>query len=648
MRSPFKLLDAYTLEDRDLFLGREEEVAELYSMATKNRLLLVYGQSGTGKTSLVQCGLAAKFDVTDWYPLFIRRQNDLNQSLQQRLTQVLGSPAPEAVPEALDEIYMTYLRPVYLIFDQLEELFILGDASEQNQFVQTIRAILESTVPCRVMFIMREEYLAHLYGFERSIPSLFDRRLRVEPMSMHKVREVLEGSFRRFNISVPPPAEETYKGIIDNVSGGRAGIQLPYLQVYLDTLYRERAAALYAGRDWDNEAPLPAVEFRPEDVQALGRIENVLEKFLSEQQTAIQQRLVQQFAQVEPETVKKILDAFASEEGTKRPVGFTWKNKALLVETRWAPLFQTLAPEALGVCCRLLEQARILRFNDEHMELAHDALAALIDKQRSSQQRRLLDALKRLLNNHREFLETGEYLSRRQLNSLWDDLPLLGAQIPPDVQDFVEESRRRVERAEQAELEAERRKRRQTLRIAVAGFALAALALLALAVAAWQFQQANHANREMIRSAVSAQRNMANALKVEGKYAEALEKLRALDAFAASLSAAERDTLQQNQRDWSQLLQHMSAGDSLVRREELPAAIGRYQAAQALSPDARIADLLDKTRKDLEMKFNQYQTNGRLQLRARQYQLARENLEKALRLKPGDAGTTDLLKEIPR
>jgi MoxR-like ATPase len=68
VNSPFKFLDAYTIDDRQAFFGREEEVAALYDMVTRNRLILVYGQSGTGKTSLIQCGLAARFDATDWYP----------------------------------------------------------------------------------------------------------------------------------------------------------------------------------------------------------------------------------------------------------------------------------------------------------------------------------------------------------------------------------------------------------------------------------------------------------------------------------------------------------------------------------------------------------------------------------------------------
>lgn len=65
---PFKLLDAYTREDRNFFFGRDEEIARLYEIVFQSDLIVLYGASGTGKTSLIQCGLAGKFESHDWLP----------------------------------------------------------------------------------------------------------------------------------------------------------------------------------------------------------------------------------------------------------------------------------------------------------------------------------------------------------------------------------------------------------------------------------------------------------------------------------------------------------------------------------------------------------------------------------------------------
>ena len=94
MRSPFKFLDAYTREDKGIFFGRTEEVDALQEMVAKNRLALIYGPSGAGKTSLVQCGLANRYHPTDWYPLFIRRNEDINRSLEEALANGLEEQPP--------------------------------------------------------------------------------------------------------------------------------------------------------------------------------------------------------------------------------------------------------------------------------------------------------------------------------------------------------------------------------------------------------------------------------------------------------------------------------------------------------------------------------------------------------------------------
>ena len=641
--SPFKLLDAYTAADKTAFWGRDEEIADLYGMVTKNRLMLVYGQSGTGKTSLVQCGLASRFDLTDWYPVFVRRQNDLNQSLETALAGILrepGRPGGEnALALALENIYETYLRPVYLIFDQLEELFVLGTAKEQDRFIKSIRGVLDTATPCRILFIIREEYLAHLYNFERTIPTLFDRRLRVEPMGLAKVTQVLEGSFKQYNIEVPEPAQPVYQQIVDNVSGGKAGVQLPYLQVYLDLLYREDFARTYPGQS-TNGKWLP-LEFTAAEIGALGKIDNVLEKFLLEQGNAIQQALQQQFKNTDPEAVRKVLDAFVSEEGTKRPVAYEWKGDALQVEPRWSALFQPMTADALGYCCRRLEQARLLRFSDHYVELAHDALAALIDQKRSAEERRLQETYARLLHNFREFGDTGEYLSRKQLNAVEEYLPLMENRLGADVKTFIRDSAEKLRQLEQAELVAERRKRRRAILAATIGFLLAAVAIVAAVVA-------YKARQNMARKAFEVQLSTANMLKVEGKYEEALTQLQSLESFSNVLPATERTSVAQLQTDWRRVWRYVATGDSIravvnagippiTPAGELPTALAAYEQAKAISPDAHLEALAQQTRKDIAATLETYILFGETMVTNGKYPDAILYFETARKLKPEDA-----------
>lgn len=631
MKSPFKFLDAYGADDRAVFFGREEETRQLYDMVLKNRLLLVYGQSGTGKTSLVQCGLASRFDVTDWYPLFIRRQGDLNQSVKQRLGQVLGKNSVDSIESAVQEVYFNFLRPVYLIFDQLEELFILGSEAEQATFIHAIQALMDSGVPCRVIFIIREEYLAYLYGFEQVIPTLFDRRMRVEPMGIAKVKQVLNGSFEKFNIQVEAPSDETLNQILENLSGGKAGIQLPYLQVYLDLLYREDFARTYPGRQPGEDGVWQSVEFTRAEIKALGKIENVLEKFLREQQERIQQHINQQFTGADPEAVKKVLDAFVSEEGTKKPVPYQRKGERLQLDSKLELLLQPLPPAMIAEICQALEQSRILRFEDAHVELAHDALAVLIDNQRTAEQRRLRDALNRLNSGYHEYRQSGEYLSRKQLNSLEELLPELDKRLSKEVRQFISDSQEQALKLEQAELAAERRKRKQARRIAVAGFSLALIALFGLFTAYNLYLKSS-------MNAAEARLNYAQMLKVEGKYPEALVQLEEIKKFPAAAVNKYLATVTLSSDAWQEIQRLVKEGDAFSQQADYRLAAERYTAARKIEDDAHLKSLEEQAQTALENRFAEAMRNGQLLMSTRgSMPEAIRNFETALKLKPEDA-----------
>ncbi|MEL7120287.1 MAG: ATP-binding protein, partial [Bacteroidota bacterium] len=75
-QSPFKFLDAYGIDDRKIFFGRDWEIDELYDRLQESNLVLLYGASGTGKTSLIKCGLYNLYNSTDWLPIWITKASE--------------------------------------------------------------------------------------------------------------------------------------------------------------------------------------------------------------------------------------------------------------------------------------------------------------------------------------------------------------------------------------------------------------------------------------------------------------------------------------------------------------------------------------------------------------------------------------------
>ena len=125
----------YTLADREIFFGRDQEITDLYRRIFESKILLVYGISGTGKSSLINCGLASRFDDSDWLPVNVRRGSNIIESLNEAFNKQAIRPLKKnlSVSEKLQSIYLDHFKPVYFIFDQFEELFIFGSAEEKTR-----------------------------------------------------------------------------------------------------------------------------------------------------------------------------------------------------------------------------------------------------------------------------------------------------------------------------------------------------------------------------------------------------------------------------------------------------------------------------------------------------------------------------------
>jgi tetratricopeptide (TPR) repeat protein len=427
MSSPFKFLDAYDPQDKDIFFGRTEEVDELYKLIFQTDLLLVYGQSGTGKTSLIQCGLASRFKPTDRFELLVRRKDNLNASLDREIRRQALTPIDDGatLADAVQSLYLDHLRPVHLIFDQFEELFLLGSPDEQRTFIAGVAALLAKEVACKVIIVMREEFIAMLYEFEKTVPRLFKKRFRVEPMNLQNVRRVITGTTAAFGI-VLEKGEATAQQIIENLSDRRVGVQLSYLQVYLDKLYRDAAKA----REGQLGPETPIV-FSERLVRETGALEDVLADFLEEQTAAIQQQLKARDPKVRTDAVQLVLEEFTTLEGTKQP----------MTRAGLAGRLQGLE-SMLDPCLAALAKSRVVRQVEDVYELAHDALARRIADNRSAERKTLLKVQKLVTDRYSGYEQTKTFLSKEELSFASPYLAKLS--LSADERSFVEKSATQV------------------------------------------------------------------------------------------------------------------------------------------------------------------------------------------------------------
>lgn len=460
MNSPLKFLDAYGRGDRGVFFGRDQAIEDLYTLTLQTKLVLVYGMSGTGKTSIIQCGLAAKFRDSDWLPLLIRRKDDLNAATIGALSAAARRPLPPDADliAAIRSVYLDRLRPVFLIFDQFEEIFILGSVEERAVFFANVARLLASDLSFKIIISLREEYIAQLTSYEAVVPTLFEKRLRIEPMTPLFIKEVFNKTAGAFGIELEHPEEapgeaSTADAIVAQLTDQSGFVELANLQVYLDRLYRSAAAA---------GSP---IRFTDDLIAQTGAISDVMVKFLNEQVDAISAALKAQHPELGPQAVDAILGEFVTAEGTKLPLSLAelarrplrlgatallpaegwraylpWKRRATPAET---PV--DISAVVVEVTARL-EQARILRLAGDRYELAHDCLAARVGELRTAdrsaalrQKKIIRDALDRVRSGERQaYLDQGQLIGIRQFADRLD--------LDPDEIAFVRTSAWRAAR----------------------------------------------------------------------------------------------------------------------------------------------------------------------------------------------------------
>jgi GTPase SAR1 family protein len=483
---PFKFLDSYQREDKDFFFGRNEEIESLYQMIFQTKILLIYGTSGTGKTSLIQCGLANKFHTYDWLALPVRRGSNLISSLDKVLCDAsddvfIYTEQKESFIKDLtvkiEAVYKASFKPVYLIFDQFEELYVLGTKAEQELFVEAIKEILSVEEPVKVILSIREEYLGNLFEFEKKVPQLLRKKLRVEPMSLDKVTHVLKGinNFKLSNVRFrTDELDPITQGIFDRIKGKKKTlfIELPYLQVFLDKLYFETT------KDASHQAE---ALITTEVLNRIGDIGDVLRNFLEEQVKCISRNLSVNNKNVSTETIWKILSPFCSLEGTKEPV-----SKQELAN-RLPDMDKRLLDEVVDafVNSRIVNCAE----NENLYELAHDSLALNIAAKRSDEDIAILE-VQRLIESQVAVQDEGrEFFTERQLLFIE---PYLEKFNPNDEErNWIAESRANVqykkglEKKKQQEELVKTRKRLRTV------YSLLSAALLALLIAGYFWLESN-------------------------------------------------------------------------------------------------------------------------------------------------------------
>lgn len=251
---PFRYLARFTEEDAEIFFGRQKEIRLLFDMATADdgtRLILLYGQSGIGKSSFLDAGLTPRLR---WFheTRYVRR-NATHSLLETLIATVTGASGTDAISlaGAWERAEHAAGKPLIVIFDQIEEVFTQPnkrEPEELQQFVSEIgRAFCRSanTLRGKLILSFRKEWFPEVQKLVESA-GVENRKLFLEAMGRDAVMECVNGltSTARLRKKYGLRVEEALPlSIANDLTADTGSPVAPMLQILLTQMWANATKA---------------------------------------------------------------------------------------------------------------------------------------------------------------------------------------------------------------------------------------------------------------------------------------------------------------------------------------------------------------------------------------------------------------------
>jgi hypothetical protein len=234
--SPYVTIEGHQEKDARIFFGRNAEVRRLYDWIMKptaQPLLIFYGQSGVGKSSLLRAGLLPRLSGPEVIQ-YARHGADLGADLDRAL----------AAQAASDAEWLASAVPRVIVLDQVEEAILHGGKDEMSRFADRLKELFAAypqESKARLILSFRKEYLAEMRALlAEHLPGL-GTELFLERLDQEGIRQVVLGpvssqdarDLYRLKIS-----EEFAQFVADKLDDGRSSVAT-VLQIILGRLWEE-------------------------------------------------------------------------------------------------------------------------------------------------------------------------------------------------------------------------------------------------------------------------------------------------------------------------------------------------------------------------------------------------------------------------
>ncbi|HUE89316.1 MAG TPA: hypothetical protein VMO26_24825 [Vicinamibacterales bacterium] len=307
---PYKFLDFYREQDQSIFAGRERDIREVVARICTNRTFVLYAASGLGKTSLLLAGVFPKLRDRQFTPVYVRTLEDPLQDLCAAVAREMQAPAV-ATLEGLTAALEDHPATTVLVLDQFEEFFIHFRHVPQKraEFVRSIAALARNaTLKLRIVFSLREDYLAELDGFRDDVPDLFTNDYRLRPLTAFGARQAIAQPLIVSGVDYDRRLLVRLVDLLADVQFDPVMLQILCTEVYRQAVARAESESRHDARIAET------------DLHRAGELDGVVRRYLDRVLRAVPKGSVL--------LSRTVLDAMITREKTKRAVTFEMLKNA--------------------------------------------------------------------------------------------------------------------------------------------------------------------------------------------------------------------------------------------------------------------------------------------------------------------------------
>ena len=362
---PYRSLERFDRSGARAFFGRGHETRELFTKVTSKvtaPVILLFGQSGVGKSSILEAGLLPRLEAICQCKVI---QRDSHQSLVESLLDAFDLRSADGLLESWYELERTKGCPFVLVLDHVEQVLISGGRREElDELCRLLREVFHSRQPPQGKLVMsfRKEWYPEIESALRQheLPRTPFFLKRISRRGIEEAVRLSSDTRERFNLQI---ADNVIERIAIDLTADSESPIAPTLQVLLSTLY-DRAI--------ERSQAAPAIDMPLYDGARNGGIQ--LRDFLARQ--------LEEVAQVRKEWMTSgfLLDLL---QFLTTPLGTT--RSVALEEIREAYSHRNDITELLAAA---QEHALISdgSSSSNDFRLSHDALAPLVRERHSVSQ----------------------------------------------------------------------------------------------------------------------------------------------------------------------------------------------------------------------------------------------------------------------